>query len=1042
MRKTLLVLIIFSAFATVTYGQHQVTGVVSDEAGPLPGANVVIQGTTTGTVTDLDGKYSIMAHSKDTLVFSYMGYEDQKFKVGNKAIINVTLSTAKELLDEVVVVGYGTMRKSDLTGATQTVKVNDNVAREYNNVDEMLQGRASGVQVVSSNGNPGEAASVRIRGTTSLMGSNEPLYVVDGVVVTTAGSDTQNATSDGNSIQQNQNGLAGINPADIASIEILKDASATAIYGSRGSNGVVLITTKSGSKGKIKLDIYGTVGASIVAKTLPVLNGVDYAQYRNESDLLKGNAPSFYIDNGEVYSLDYNGGTPIIGDKMVQVNWQDYILQPGINYSFGGNASGGGKKGVYYVSATYNDINGVVENSRLQNGNFRINTTQHITKNFDVDARVSTYVGKNNFAQGGSKAGSSRSFIRSIVTFSPLYGEDVTDIQNDLGLSNPMSWINDFEDVSNELRIQTSLKLTYSLPVEGLKLQVRGGLDMWNKERRKWYGTTTQKGMKANGDLQISSLQKYGYVIDNLILYNRTFHKKHSINATAGYVYDAGRRKDNTTEIINFTTYEFTIDGPQYGKIPVIPYTTYINEETMNSFLARINYAFSSKYSITATFRADGSSKFRKGNRYGYFPSFAFAWRLTEENFMQNARKISTLKLRVGWGMTGNQAIKPYQTYSNYVVEYYAEPDNSTGLVFAPDNIANPNLKWETTSQINAGFDYGFWNDRLSGSIDYYYKYTYDLLQLVDIPNSTGYQSLLANRGTISNQGVDITLQGVAVSTKNTFLSIGGVFSLNRTKILDLGIPESPVYYDGEEHMESYYLGDNISTGQYFKCPGNIFMVGQPIAMFWGWKTDGIIQEGDTDIPAGFKPGDEKIVDLNGDGKIDLNDRTFIGDPNPDFSYGINLSFTYKGLSVTVLGNGVYGNDIANGMGLEYYYAVGQQQNIFPEAYHDAWRPDIPSEKYTRILYSNEKFPAITDRIIEKGSYFRLNNVNIGYDIPVKAISKLHIYVSLSNLFTITNYTGFDPNVTSFMSNGNIQGVDWNPFPYTRSFLLGLNVNF
>ena len=576
-----------------------------------------------------------------------------------------------------------------------------------------------------------------------------------------------------------------------------------------------------------------------------------------------------------------------------------------------------------------------------------------------------------------------------------------------------------------------------------MKIQIRGAADIWMKERRKWYGVTTFPGRKTNGRLTISGLQKYGYIIDNLIMYNRTFHKKHSINATVGYVFDGSYKEDKTYEVIDFVTYEFTIDGPEYGQLATRPYKTYPRDEKMNSFLARVNYSFESKYSITATIRADGSSKFAEGNRYGYFPSFAFAWRLTEENFMDNARGVSTLKLRAGWGLTGNQAIQPYQTFSNYNVGYYADPNNNTGIVFVPGNIANPNLTWETTSQVNVGLDFGFWNDRLYGSVDGYYKETYNLLQIVDIPNSTGYPSMLINRGTISNKGIDLSLTGVAVSTNNTFLSIGGVFSVNRNKILELGIPLSPVYYEGKESMESYYLGDNISTGQYFKCPANIFMVGQPIGMFWGWKTDGIYQTGDTDILDGFQPGDPRIIDQNGDGKIDVLDRTFIGDPNPDFTYGINLDFSFKGFSVTVLGYGVYGNDIANGMGLEYYYANGQQQNIFPAAYHDAWRPDKPSETFTRLLFSEEKFPAITDRIIEKGSYFRITNVNIGYDIPVgKHIQKLHIYVSASNLFTITNYTGYEPNITSFMGNGNIQGVDWNAFPNAKTYTLGLNVTF
>ena len=1047
MKKFLFVFILMAAFGPVNsvYGQkHIVTGRVSDESGSLPGVNVVIKGTTTGTVTDIDGIYSINTSPTDTLVFSYVGYVTHKVFVGNRKLIDVTLRPDQAMLDEVVVVGYGTMKKSDLTGATSTVKVSDNVARESATVDKLLMGRASGVSVVSNSGNPGEAASIRIRGTNSLRGNNEPLYVVDGVVITSAGEDVAMGTADGNESQQSISGLAGINPADIESMEVLKDASATAIYGSRGSNGVVLITTKQGSREKMTVNAFLITGVSIVNKKLDVLSGTDYAQYRNESSMMNGFEPSYYVSDGEVYPLSFNNGQPVIGDTAFkQVNWQDEIYKPGMSYNAGLSASGGGKNGNYYVSTTFNRIGGIVENSNTNSGNVRVNVHQNMGKNFSIDARVSLYGAKNNFAQSGSKAGSNRSFTKSLITFNPLIGDDVEDFQNDLEVSNPYSWIYDFEDVTSDFRSLGSLKLSYKLPIKGFKIQVRAASDVFFRERRRWYGITTFPGKQDNGRLSISNMNRIGYTIDNLLLYNRTFRKKHSINATLGYVYDNKYREDKVYEVIDFVTYEFTINGPQYGQIASVPYITYPRTEMMNSFLARLNYSYSSKYILTATIRADGSSKFAEGNRYSYFPSFSLAWRINEENFMENANAISNLKLRAGWGLTGNQAIMPYQTYANYGVEYYPNPDNSTGIVFYPMNIPNPDLKWETTSQFNVGIDYGFIKDRIYGAIDFYYKETYDLLQQIALPTSTGYKSMLINRGTISNKGIDLSLTGIAVSSNNTFLSIGGIFSLNRSKILALGIPDAPVIIDGEEVMGSYYLGDNISTGQYFKCPANIFMVGQPIGMFYGWETDGIYQEGDTDILEGSQPGDVRIIDQNGDGEITVLDRTIIGDPNPDFTYGFNLDFQFKRFTITVLTYGVYGNEIANGTALRYYYANGDAQNINPAAYHEAWRPDRPSDQYARIGYSEEKFAAITDRIIEDGSYFRLSNLTIGYDIPMgKNVKLFHIYASVQNLLTITGYTGYEPNITSFLNNGNIQGVDWNPYPNAKTFMFGLNITF
>jgi len=1045
MRKLLFLFFFFCALFPVVYGQQTVTGKVTDELGPLPGVNIVIKGTTTGTITDFDGNYSLTVSPSDTLLFSYIGYIKKEIPVGNQTVINVVLSQKKQEIDEVVVVGYGTMKKSDLTGATQSIKINDDDAKRTPTIDQMLQGRASGVQVTSGSGNPGEAVSVQIRGVNSLMGNTEPLYVVDGVIITTAGEDVKNASRDGNDYQQTQNGLAGINPADIESMEVLKDASATAIYGSRGANGVVIITTKSGKSGKLKTDAFFLTGFSMIQKTLDVLDGVDYAMYRNEANIMKGQGPNYYINDGQVYPLNYNGGSPIPGDTPYKtVNWQDEIFKTGVSYNAGVSFSGGSKKGSYYVSTSFNNINGIVDNSKVQSGNFRINLNQEISDKFSVSALASVYISKNNFAQSGSKAGSSGSFIKSTITFSPLIGDDVEDFQNDLGLSNPMSWIKDFEDLSNDFRTQLSLKLDYKLPVKGLKVQIRGASDIWQKERRRWYGITTNPGFQTNAKLAIGDLKKYSYNIDNLLLYNRTFNKKHSVNATLGYVFNGSYKEDKSYEVIDFVTYQFTVDGPEYGQIASRPLITYPRNEKMNSFLARVNYSFNHKYSITATIRADGSSKFTEGNKYSYFPSFSAAWRIDQEKFMEGAENISSLKLRLGWGMTGNQAITPYQTFSNYGITYYSQNDNSTVVGFAPNNIANPNLTWETTSQLNMGVDYGFFNNRLAGAIDGYYKMTYDLLQNMALPNSTGYSQMLINRGDISNWGIDFNVTGTVIAKKDLYLTIGGNLSFNRNKIVDLGIPDENIWLDGELRPESYYFGDNVSNGNTFKCPANIFMTGQPIGMIIGYKTDGIVQADDQEsIDNGLAPGDIKILDLNGDGQINLDDRAILGDPNPDFSYGVNIDLEFKRITFTLLGYGVYGNDIVNGPGIEYYTATGDAKNIYPAAYHEAWRPDRPSDTYPRVLFNQEGWAAITDRIVEKGSYFRLNNMTIGYNVPFeKVFRKFHIYASFQNMLTITGYSNYDPNVMSFMGNGNIVGVDWNPFPATRTYIVGLDLSF
>ncbi len=1039
--RFLILSIVFTVFSGFIYAQNEITGTVKDKAGvPLPGVNVFIEGTTTGTITDLEGAYKIKAKSGDVLVFKYMGYNTQTVKVGDQTTIDVTLREEALDLDEVVVVGYGTMKKSDITGSSVSVKVEDDVARQYQTVDQMINGRAAGVQVIGNEGNMGSGISVKIRGTNTLRSNNEPLYVVDGVIITTAGEDASSTVS-ANDYSENQNGLNGINPRDIESIEVLKDASATAIYGSRGANGVILITTKQGKKGKPKIDAYYSASVSEISKKLDVLNGVEYAQYQNENDILNDRMPSYYIDGNDVYGMI---GDSIFAEPYEQINWQDWAYKMAVSHDAGISFSGGSDKGTYYVSGSFNDQKGLVENTHMQGGNVRINLSRKLSDKLKFDANASLFYSTGQFVQNGSKLGAGGSFVKSTVTFNPLVGADVEEFYTELGESNPYAWIEDYQETADELKSILSMALTYDLPVKGLKLQVRAAGNNRFKERRKFYGVNTQLGSKNNGELNIASQQKWAWNINNLIMYNRTFNKVHRINATAGYIFDGNYMEDKTYTVADFSTSVFGVDGPEYGQIITSPLKTSPRTELMNSFLARVNYGFDNRYILTATIRADGSSKFAEGKRYGYFPSFSFAWRASEESFIKKLNVFYDLKLRLGWGQTGNQAIRPYQTMTTYNTAYYSDFNNGLGIAFVPANIANPDLTWETTTQANVGLDLGFFDGKLIASVDGYYKETVDLLQQIALPTSTGYKTMYTNRGSISNQGIDVLLNGVAIDKGDFYLSVGLNFSLNRNEILDLGIPDAPVWINGKEEMRSFYLGDQVSNGTYLHYPANIFMAGEPIGMFWGYQTNGIYQTADSATAAiyGAQPGDLWIVDQNNDSIIDGNDRTFLGDPNPDFSYGITLNFSWRNLSLSMAWNGVYGNEIANGFGLSFYEATGDAKNIHPAAYHNAWRENQPSNTYPRIGFKEEGWGAMTDRIIEDGSYIRMTNVTLGYNFEVKGFNRLFLYVSGKNLLTFTKYSGYDPNITSFLWNGNIQGVDWNPFPNTRTYIVGLNINF
>lgn len=1030
--------------------QRTVSGTVTDAEGtPLIGVNVQLKDSAQGTITDIDGDYTLQVPAENAvLLFSYIGYQKQEIAVGRRTTIDLQLAENASVLDEVVVIGYGEVRKRDLTGAVSTVKVEDNVSRQSNTIDQLLQGRAAGVQVTQNGGAPGSGVSVRIRGTNSLRGNNEPLYVVDGVIISSAGEDVAPAGGVGNSGQETQNGLNGINPRDIESIEILKDASATAIYGSRGANGVVLITTKKGVSGKAKLNGFVTTGARSITKTYDVLDGLGYAQYQNESALNNGNNISYVIEGDQVYQVNNEDGQRTVSTVPAQLfNWQDELYRTGLSTNVGGSVSGGSDRGSYYLSVGYNDQNGVVDNSRFQSGDLRFNLDQDLTNKLKVEARFSGFYAQSDFAEAGDLVGGNQSFIRNVLSYNPIIGDGIEDIGEELDETNPYSYVNDFTDQSEESRFLGSLALTLELPVKGLKYQIKAGGNIRNKDRRRFYGLSTFQGGSANGALQFSELKAISYQINNFLRYNRTLGKgKHRINATLGVTYDVRDLERSIYSVEDLVTTQLRTQQPFLGQVITTPLALQAADQELFSILGRVTYTLLDRYVLTASFRRDGVSKFAEDNRYGTFPSFALAWRLIDEPFIRGLNLFDDLKLRAGWGQIGNHGIGPYGTLSNYGINanvLYGTPTNGVSVPVVLNNIANPDLTWETTEQLNLGLDFGFYNNRLSGSVDWYDKTTKDLLQNVPIPTSSGFSNLLINRGTISNKGVELALNVVAVDQEDLKLDFGGNIAFNKTRIESLGIPLDTILLDGRYQARSYYNGENISRGNIFKSPANIFIEGEETSLFYGFATAGVYQVDDPDMIAGAVPGDVKIIDQNGDGVIDEKDRTVIGNPNPDFVYGFNFSLNFKRFSMSALFNGVYGNDIANGNLLRMGVAEGVNNNILAAAYHNAWRPDQPSNSFPRIGYTENGAIAIPDWIIEDGSYLRLGNLTLGYDLPVEGVfSRVNLYVSAQNLFTWTNYSGYDPEVTNFLYSGLINGVDWNGAPNARTFLAGVNVNF
>jgi TonB-linked SusC/RagA family outer membrane protein len=1057
MKKLIYTLLLLPLFA-LSQGKI-VSGMVNDDmGGPLPGATVQVKGSESiGSITDFDGKFTIALKAGETkIIISYVGFESIEVDVSSQSNISVSLQQDVSELEEVVVIGYGTVLKKDLTGSVASVKVSETISRQSTTVDQLLQGRAAGVQVTQNAANPGSGISVRIRGTSSLRGNNEPLYVVDGIIISSASEDVV-ATGGNNTGQEQQNGLNGINPRDIEDIQILKDASATAIYGSRGANGVILITTKKGTPNQVKTNFFVNTSMRSVTKTYDVLDAFDYAHYRNESNLrtTATGFPAFHIEGNQLYQIVNNDGNVSISDTPVTtVDWQDELLNLSTSLSVGGSVSGGSDNGNYYLSAGFNDQKGLAKNSSFKSGDLRLNLNQTLSPKIKINARLSGFFSATDFAEGGDLIGSAnQSFIRNLLSFRPILPDGLEDAENidDLGISSPYSFIEDFEDKSNENRFFGSLTATFDLGLKGLSYQLRAGGNIRTKERRRFYGLTTFVGLNANGQLQLSNMNASSFQVVNTLRFNRTFNRKHRINAVLGLTYDQRTTKNMTYVVQDFVTLEKTTEQPFLGQVISSPLANLDRETKLFSFLGRVNYAFNNKYILTASFRRDGVSKFLEDQRYGFFPSVALAWNLDREGFIQNIDAIDQLKLRVGWGQIGNHGIGAYGTLSNYGINssvLYGTPTNGTSVPLILNNIANATLTWETTEQSNIGVDFSLADGIVTGTVDAYDKTTKDLLVSSNIAPSTGFSNLLVNRGELSNKGLEIALQVNPISTDDLEISFGGNIAFNETRIEGLSSqPLSPILIDGSYADRRFYLGNTISRGNYFKYPANIFIEGEETALFYGFETDGIYQTGDTTV-GNAQAGDVRIIDQNGDNVIDISDRTIIGNPNPDYTFGINLSVRYKAFSLSALINGVYGNDIINGNLIQMGNAEGLFRNILSDAYHGAWRPEKPSNSYPRIGYlgnDGPEFLAISDRYVEDGSYLRLNNITLGYDLPINqnnTIKGANIYVTGQNLLTLTNYSGYDPEITSFMWTGLINGVDWNGPPNSRNILIGLNLNF
>ena len=1032
-------LLAFLFLAQSSWAQN-VTGKVSDaQQLPIAGVSVVVKGTAVGTITDASGNYSLSLPKNiehPELIFSFIGYETQTVPVQNRTSIQITLKETAESIDEVVVIGYGAVRKSDLTGSVSSVKVDEKDAAKNVGVDKLLQGRVPGVFVNATSGAPGAMVDVRIRGTNSLGSGNDPLYVIDGIMID-ATEDVKNPFSTGG--QEQQNGLMGISPADIASIEILKDASATAIYGSRGANGVVLITTKRGTTETPTVQINTSVGVSMLAKTIPMMDGVTYAKFREEYD-------------GKII------GTP---EEIAarSVNWQEEVTRPSLNQNYRVSVSGQTKaknSTNYFLALGHANTQGIVIGTGLENSDARLNLVQNLGAKFRITSQTSASYVKNNWMEGTEPGGSiNSSMVRSMIQSIPLRGfdsESEDEMVDDMDIvSSPLSWINGYDDKSKEFRVLSSLNIDYLIN-KSLTFRVSAMGDYRDKTRMRWYSNLVNEGKKNNGKAGWSNMNSTFYTLEALLMYNYVFDRVHKLNGTIGVTYDQKKLENKYTSAQDFPNQTLGAMGIA-GALKVNPFVLDYTKTQVFSTLARINYSYRDKYLIPLTGRYDGASRFAEGHKFGFFPSVALAWRANQEPFLKEVEWISNLKVRAGWGQVGKQTISPYQTLQKYSVGF-APGVGGYDVAYTPDNIPNTRLTWETTSQYNVGFDWGLFNNRLNIVFDAYYKVTDDLLQNISIPASSGYKKMAVNRGSIENKGFEFSVDGLILNTKDWNWNVNVNGSVNRNRIKSIGLPSQYLSYSIANAKG--YLGNNISANV-INSPANIFLEGRPVGMFYGLKADGIAQE--PRYTSDGKPvmwngqqivgGMLNYVDVNDDGVIDMHDRVLLGDPNPDFVYGFSTTLSWKGLTLDVLFNGVLGRDIVNAnLYMENFSVGGGTKNRRTDAYGYAWREGDPNGTNATTKYQSLTAPQPTEVgswVVEDGSYLRLSNITLSYDIPMKktsALKRLNVYVSGNNLFIWTKYSEYDPEVNSFSGNAGIIGVDWNSYPSVRSVLVGLNLTF
>lgn len=1061
--KHLTMLLLALTMSSIALAQNKITGNVKDEMGePVIGANVVVKDAKgIGTVTDLDGKFSLTVPAGKThIIISYVGSAPQTVAVAGRKVINVTLKDDKKLLDEVVVVGYGTMKKSDLSGAVGQIKSEDLMKGGAVDLAHGMQGKMAGVQIQQSDGAPGAGVSITVRGANSFQTSSQPLYIVDGVPFETGST----PSGDNSETSQSTNALSFINPHDIESIEVLKDASATAIYGSRGANGVVLITTKRGKTGKPKVELSTNFTLSKIAKKMEMLDPVTYANYCNEeiensiyyegsktsnmaypgtwtymslpngrSDYSTGkyspkpedfNSPGWYKDEYGNYS------------QVGVADWQDLIYQDGFSQEYNASVSGGDEKGWYAFSGNYTSQDGIIKNTGYERFALRVNIARHITNWLEIGTNTSYTQSTTDFAKTSTD---NSGVIRSALLFPPTYDPNMDETTAD-NLSwlaaNPSAYVNNARDQVKGINWFSSSFVEVKL-FPWLKFRQNLGLSHTDNHRGYYYDRHTSEGKSpTNGKAGKGSDIWNGLTAESLLTFDNTYNKIHHINALGGFTFENGSWDNQSVQATNFPD-DMTKDYDMSRALDKATLTSSVGTQRLVSFLGRVNYTLKDRYLFTASVRSDGSSKFTDEHKWATFLSGAFAWRASEEEFIKRLNIFSNLKFRVSYGETGNQGIGSYRTIpqlgtANYPFNYSL----TSGQAQTSDPVSE-DLKWETTAQWNAGIDFGFFGNRLQFTVDYYHKKTRDLLQDVVIPGSTGYTQMTTNIGNVTNEGLEFTFNYNVLPKSQLQWNISANLSFNKSTIGGL---------EGDQFARRLWS----SADEVF-----IQRNGCPIGAIYGYVEDGFYDnEAEVRADPQYTMADDATVkamigeikyrDLNGDGAITADgDRTIIGDTNPDFTYGITNSFTWKDLSFSFMFQGTQGNDIFNGNLIDV--KLGNIGNIPVDVYNSRWTADnYENAAWPKATAGYSRDMKLSNRYIEDGSYLKLKNVTLSYNWkrPVAGIEAIKVTFSATNLFTISNYSWLDPDVNSFGSDASRRGVDIYSYPSARTYTLGLNFTF